>query len=285
MLFSLFSRLPLSIKVWAIQQIAFHVIGLGFEWLDNANALRKVRARETDTKPYNQLLPKVLLNQCLVLLPCMVFCEATGLCFTHKGYISTGRAILSLPVLAIGHDVVQYLTHRYLLHQPNLKLMRMLRHSVHHSTTAAKGISACYMSAPDFFLEIVLPYLVPLALVGGGGAGLRFHSLVVASGAFGGIYEHSGYDLALAFQAVPQEKGDAWYWKMLASVMADIVSTRAHHEHHSRGQVSFSDGFGSPGLCDTMFGTRWDMVPKHREDVEREWRSQSEQQTANLKYM
>ncbi|KAL6906809.1 hypothetical protein GGI43DRAFT_241447 [Trichoderma evansii] len=274
--FTLFSRLPLSVKVWAIQQLAFHVISLVFEWLDSSNALRKVRAREADnSKSYKRMLPKVLLNQCLVLLPCMVLSEATGLCFTKKGYISTGRALLSLPVLAIGHDVVQYLTHRYLLHQPNLKLMRMLRHSVHHSTTASKGISACYMSVPDFFLEIVLPYLVPLALVGGGGAGLRFHSVVVASGAFGGIYEHSGYDLALAFQANPQNKEDAWYWKVLASVLSDLLSTRAHYEHHSRGQVSFSDGFGSPGFCDSIFGTRWDMVPKHRDEVEREWRLQA----------
>ncbi|GFP56344.1 hypothetical protein TASIC1_0006051400 [Trichoderma asperellum] len=278
MLFTFFSRLPLSVKVWAVQQVAFHVIGLVFEWLDSSNALSKIRAREADTKPYKRMLPKVLLNQCLVLLPCMALCEATGLCFTNKGHISTGRAVLSLPVLAIGHDVVQYLTHRYLLHQPNLKLMRMLRHSVHHSTTASKGISACYMSAPDFFLEIVLPYLVPLALVGGGGADLRFHSLVVASGAFGGIYEHSGYDLALAFQAYPRNKEDGWYWKVLASVLSDLVSTRAHHEHHSRGQVSFSDGFGSPGICDTIFGTRWDLVPRHRDEVEREWRSQTEQQ-------
>lgn len=283
MLFTLFSRIPLSVKVWAVQQVAFHVISLAFEWLDSSNALRKVRAREADnSKSYKRMLPKVLLNQCLVLLPCMVLSEATGLCFTKKGYISTGRAALSLPVLAIGHDVVQYLTHRYLLHQPNLKLMRMLRHSVHHSTTASKGISACYMSIPDFFLEIVLPYLIPLALVGGGGADLRFHSLVVASGAFGGIYEHSGYDLALAFQATPQNKADAWYWNLLASVLSDLLSTRAHYEHHSRGQVSFSDGFGSPGFCDSIFGTRWDMVPKHRDEVEREWRLQSEKHTVHL---
>jgi hypothetical protein len=24
--------------------------------------------------------------------------------------------------------------------------------------------------------------------------------------------------------------------------------------------VSFSDGFGSPGICDTIFTTRWDLV-------------------------
>ncbi|KAM0247611.1 hypothetical protein ACHAQJ_009777 [Trichoderma viride] len=283
MLFTLFSRLPLSVKVWVVQQVAFHAISLVFEWLDRSNALSKIRVREVDDRPYKRMRPLVVLNQCIVLLPCMALAEATGLCFTRKGYISTGRLVLSMPVLAIGHYIVQYITHRHLLHRPNRWLTRVLRHSVHHSTTASKGISACYMSAPDFFLEIVLPYLIPLALIGGGGADLRFQSLVVVLGAFGGIYEHSGYDLALAFQAYPWGKQNGDYRKFLISLLCELVSTRAHSEHHSRAMVSFSDGFGSPGICDTIFGTRWDLIPRHREEVEREWRSQSEQQPTNMK--
>lgn len=135
------------------------------------------------------------------------------------------------------------------------------------------------MSAPDFFLEIVLPYLIPLALIGGGGADMRFHSLVVVLGAFGGIYEHSGYDLALAFQASLQSKQSGAHWKILASLLCELVGNRAHSEHHSRAIVSFSDGFGSPGICDTVFGTRWDLVPRHHDEVGREWRPQSEQLT------
>jgi sterol desaturase/sphingolipid hydroxylase (fatty acid hydroxylase superfamily) len=151
-------RLPLCLHVWLVQQLAFHAIGLFFEWCDRTGLLRPLRAREVDKKSYIQLLPRVLRNQCAVLLPCMALTQAAGLCFTGSSQLPLWRFILSLPAMAIGHDVVQYVVHRHLLHRPNLRLMRVLRHSVHHSTTASRGISACYMSAPDFFLEIVLSY-------------------------------------------------------------------------------------------------------------------------------
>jgi len=41
-----------------------------------------------------------------------------------------------------------------------------------------------------------------------------------------------------------------------------LVSSHAHGEHHRVGDVSFSDGFGSPGICDTLFATRWDLVER-----------------------
>jgi hypothetical protein len=39
-----------------------------------------------------------------------------------------------------------------------------------------------------------------------------------------------------------------------------LITSKAHAEHHRRSNVSFSDGFGSPGLCDTIFRTRWDLA-------------------------
>ena len=144
-------------------------------------------------------------------------------------------------LMAVGHDVVQYAAHRWLLHHPRL---RWLGHSLHHATGASKSISALYMSTSDFFLNIVCPYLVPLILIGGGGSDVLFHMLTMGLGVIGGLYEHSGYD----FGSVP-----------LARLLpASIISSHAHGEHHRRYSVSFSDGFGSPGLCDTLFGTRWD---------------------------
>jgi sterol desaturase/sphingolipid hydroxylase (fatty acid hydroxylase superfamily) len=144
------------------------------------------------------------------------------------------------------------------LHHP--KLMRKLGHAVHHSTGASKGISACYMSAPDFFLEIVLPYLLPLVLVGGGGSDVVFQLVVAGLGAFGGLYEHSGYDFAVPlrdsrlFHAVP----------LLGRILDTIITSKAHGEHHRRFNVSFSDGFGSPGICDTVMSTRWDKADAAR---------------------
>ncbi len=118
--------------------------------------------------------------------------------------------------------------------------------------------SACYQSAADFFFEIVLPYLLPLALVGGGGADVAFHTVIPALGALGGLYEHSGYDFGLAFR---NRRATGWRGR-LDAVLDRMTSSIAHGCHHTRGNVSFSDGFGSPGLCNTIFLTRWDLVPE-----------------------
>jgi sterol desaturase/sphingolipid hydroxylase (fatty acid hydroxylase superfamily) len=160
--------------------------------------------------------------------------------------------------MAVGHDVVQYIAHRYVLHRP--RFLRPLNHRLHHSTGASQAISACYMSAADFFLEIVLPYLVPLVLVGGGGADPVFHCLIAGLGAFGGLYEHSGYDFAVPFRKTQFFAN----WPRLSNRIALALTSQAHGEHHRCHNVSFSDGFGSPGLCDTLFRTRWDNAASAR---------------------
>jgi hypothetical protein len=81
-----------------------------------------------------------------------------------------------------------------------------------------------------------------------------FQLVVAGLGALGGLYEHSGYDFARAFERRDTEKPG---WRR---VLGGLVSSQAHGEHHRRSSVSFSDGFGSPGLCDTLLGTRWDKV-------------------------
>jgi hypothetical protein len=106
------------------------------------------------------------------------------------------------------------------------------------------------MSAPDFFLTIVAPYLLPLILIGGGTANVPFQLLVACLGAVGGLYEHSGYDFVSAL-GVPGRR--------IALIPSSLISSHAHGEHHRRSRVSFSDGFGSPGLCDLVFRTRWDL--------------------------
>ncbi|KAJ5652251.1 hypothetical protein N7507_009677 [Penicillium longicatenatum] len=170
--------------------------------------------------------------------------------------------------MALGHEIVQYLTHRYLLHSSNKTMMRILRHSVHHTTKASRGISACYMSSVDFFLEIVLPYLIPLTLVGGGGTDVRFHYLVAGLGAMGGVYEHSGYDFGVRLRKQPKSIDGAENSKLqiprfLTWILAGILDNRSHGEHHAQSNVSFADGFGSPGACDTLFGTRFNLSQRN----------------------
>lgn len=269
--------LPISVYAWALQQLVYHAVGLLFEFFDRSGVIRQFKVRDTDRKSYTRMLPRVLANQCFILLPCMILSQILGFCFTEQPrHLSWSRFLISLPVMAVGHDIVQYLTHRYLLHQPVIPLMRALKHSIHHSTGATKAISACYMSAPDFFLEIVLPYLVPLALVGGGGSDILFHSLVAGLGAVGGLYEHSGYDFSVLVRQ--SKRSDLTMQGFVVSQFLDnLLDNRSHSEHHVKANVSFSDGFGSPGICDTLMGTRWDLFAKRRMDnAEREWQHQRE---------
>ncbi|KAI5457810.1 hypothetical protein BGZ63DRAFT_433328 [Mariannaea sp. PMI_226] len=271
MMFPSFSHFPLSIRVWLLQELVFHIFGLACEWCDRKGALQQFKVKAKDRKSYTQILPRIFFNQVTILLPCMVLTEVLGWCFCGGSQLPPARFLVSLPAMAIGHDVIQYATHRYLLHLPYVPLMRALRHSVHHTTTASRGISACYMSAPDFFLEIVLPYLIPLSLIGGGQADLLFHSAIAGLGAVGGIYEHSGYDFSVKLRH--QGAITHWWPGIIGQLLSYFLDNRSHSEHHSRGSVSFSDGFGSPGICDTIFGTRWDLVDKHRQAAEAEWQA------------
>ena len=242
--------IPLSIVVWAGHMVVFHGVGAGFEWCDRSGGLRRFKVRSRDRLSYARFLPRVLYNQIFVLLPAMWLLQVLGLAFAGAPRIGLGFAVIVLVAMTVGHDIVQYVTHRFIMHNRRL---HWLRHNLHHSTGASKSISACYMSAPDFFLTIVCPYLVPLVLVGGGTADLGFQLLLVSLGAIGGLYEHSGYDFAAGL------KQSTLLSRVLSWVPASLASSHAHGEHHRRACVSFSDGFGSPGLCDAIFRTRWDL--------------------------
>jgi sterol desaturase/sphingolipid hydroxylase (fatty acid hydroxylase superfamily) len=244
--------LPLSVLTWITTMAIFHAVGVGFEYCDRTGLFKSAKVRRADRLAYFDLLPRVVFNQVFVLLPCMIALQWAGLAFLGPAHLGPLRIIANLALMAVGHDVVQYVAHRYVLHQP--RLMRTLGHAVHHSTGASKAITACYMSAPDFFLEIVLPYLLPLVLVGGGGSDIFFQIFVAGLGAFGGLYEHSGYDFAVPLR-------ETRFFKiapLIGRVIAATITSKAHGEHHRRFNVSFSDGFGSPGICDTVFSTRWD---------------------------
>lgn len=246
--------LPLAAVAWAVHMVVYHGLALAMEWCDRTGRLRRFKVRRPDGRSYRDVLPRVLVNQCGILLPCMLLCQWTGAAFVGAPHLGIVRFVVNLALLGIGHDVVQYVTHRGLLHQPRFV---WLGHGIHHSTNGSRGVSACYMAPADFFLEIVCPYLLPLIAVGGGGSDVLFQLLVPSLGAIGGLYEHSGYDFAVA--AVPARTSRAPF---LARMVASLASSHAHGEHHRRGNVSFSDGFGSPGLCDTLFRTRWDLRPQ-----------------------
>jgi len=245
--------LSVAVVAWALHMVVYHGIARGFEWLDGTGYLQHFRVRRPERRGYAALLPRVLFNQCIILLPCMLALEWSGLAFVGEPHLDASWFIGALLLMTVGHDVVQYIGHR-LMHRRSL--LRLLGHHVHHSTGASRAVSACYMSGPDFFLEIVLPYLLPLVLIGGGGSDLLFHVVAMGLGAVGGLYEHSGFDFARALRG---EKSTPLRTS-ICNFIAEKISSHAHAEHHKRSTVSFSDGFGSPGICDTVFRTRWDLA-------------------------
>jgi sterol desaturase/sphingolipid hydroxylase (fatty acid hydroxylase superfamily) len=232
--------------------IVFHGTGAIFAGCDRVGALQGFKVGRRERFAYKEFLPRVVFNQTCILLPAMWLCQRTGLAFGGPHHVSLRFALSAIALIAVGHDVVQYGSHRFLLHNP---FFRVLGHGLHHSTGASCSISACYMSAPDFFLTIVCPYLVPLILIGGGSGNLGFQLLVACLGAVGGLYEHSGYDFSVFGGKRAMSCGSF----RLRRIAGFLVSSHAHREHHRRSCVSFSDGFGSPGLCDTIFRTRWDL--------------------------
>ena len=245
--------LPLSVLTWTVQMAVFHGVGLAFEWADRTGALASFKVRRSERRSYLELLPRVLFNQVFVLLPTMVVFQLAGLAFTGAPHLTVLHFLVAMALMSVGFDIVQYGFHRWVLHAP--RLMHTLGHNVHHSTGTAKAISAIYMSQSDFFLEIVLPYLVPLALVGAGAA-IVFHLTVASLGAIVGLYEHSGYDFAARLQTDKARglRGRA------RRFFALLITSKAHREHHRVGNVSYSEGVGSLGICDTIFKTRWDLA-------------------------
>ena len=135
---------PLFLTVWVAQMIAYHGIGLWFLWLDRTGRFARFKTRPVESRPYLEILPRVLANQVFILLPAMGLMQALGLAYFGEEHIGLGMAILSLVGLSVGHDVVQYAFHRFIMHRADL--MNRLGHAVHHSTIGSRGISACCSS-------------------------------------------------------------------------------------------------------------------------------------------
>lgn len=106
-----------------------------------------------------------------------------------------------------------------------------------------------YMSAPDFLLEIVIPYLVPLIVLSKTNlCNTPTCIAILPLGAFGGLYEHSGYNF---FEGIA------------------ALDTTVHGLHHRFYNCSFADGVGAPSILDTAMGTSCNAGPPAK--VFRKW--------------
>ncbi|KAJ8905034.1 hypothetical protein NDN08_001546 [Rhodosorus marinus] len=233
-------KFPIALVAWMLMMFTFHFLCGTLEICDQKKWLVQFRRKPAgDRKTYKEMMPRILINQIFLMLPCMIIAEKLGLCYQSKQVlISVPSLVYNFLVMGIGHDVIFYVGHRYLLH--SRWGYKLFGHDVHHSTSANCALSAFYMANVDFCFEILLPYLIPMWLMGPESC-VAFSLLAPSIGAVGGLYEHSGYE----------------FFPNLS-----IASTKAHFMHHNLGFVSFADGFGSPGLMDWTFGTTYEHYQK-----------------------
>lgn len=128
----------------------------------------------------------VYCNQFLVLLPFMICLDHFQLTQYRDG-IDFLELVWSLFMGQLTYYIVFHALHK-ILHWPRLYRF----HKLHHSTRALRASTAFYMSALDFFLEIVAPMSVWFLLY----PQERFsHACIMVSlGTVMGMYQHSGYD-------------------------------------------------------------------------------------------
>lgn len=237
-----------TILSFALFFILFHTVALTFEIFDRLQVLHSYKIfHATQTTPsYRKMLPQVVFNQLFVMFPTMLLWTRLGLTYNKSrdappGIIPQVLSYLSCATLApFIHEVLFYVPHRFLLHSH--WGFKHLNHALHHSSRAHSAISAMYMAPIDFFLECVLPYVVPLTTLTRMSILPRTHAvLMLPIGALGGLYEHSGYNF------IP---------------MIDSLDTRTHGLHHANYNCSFADGFGSTNILDPFLGTACNnMVP------------------------
>jgi len=244
-------QIPVVILSWTSFCLVFHVFAACFALIDHelfvsrdlSRYLLRFKVSKIGMKNYWNMLPLVLFNQLFVMLPCMLAFTWYGFGFHEPAYRSIVSMLYRTPLLlgflSIGHDIIFYLGHRFILHTS--WGIPIFRHDIHHRAKASSAISALYMHPLDFFLEVVLPFLIPFALVSNLSSSY-LNILMPGIAALGGCYEHSGFN----------------FWPNVTG-----LDTRLHISHHARWNVSFSDGVGSANLMDSMFGTAADVNALH----------------------
>ena len=81
---------PLSVVTFAAMMLVYHGIGYAFEWCDRTGHLKSAKVRDADRLSYRELLPRVLVNQFLILLPAMVLLQWAGLAFSGAAHFVKG---------------------------------------------------------------------------------------------------------------------------------------------------------------------------------------------------
>ena len=231
-----------ALQSFALGMLVFHGMGTVLQIFDAYGICQQFKEfKATDKMPtYYEMLPQVLWNQIVILLPCMMITGYTRWTVPNENEVNLTanmnmvlKWFCALIIGLSGHEICFYLTHRFLLHSK--WGWTFFEHHVHHSAKTHSSISAMYMSSLDFLVEIVVPFLVPVMVVCALNLSDRFTVItLLPSGTIGGILEHSGYNFLPQFT---------------------LTDTAPHARHHRMKNCSYADGFFAPNILDNVFET------------------------------
>lgn len=222
--------------VWLSGFLTFNIGGFIFFFIDKYDLLSsyKIANKNEYNISYIDILKRSNINLLVGLLPMMWWVNYMGW-VNFDGNSDFSHSLISMLCMTEGHDIVQYIIHRWILH--NKHLYKVIGHNIHHTIIADISISSLYNSLGDFILLNGIPYILPLIMIGCNNS-VIVNCLILSLGMLGGLYEHSGYDLS-----------------RLNIYGCSILENRYHYKHHIYLKYNYSNGFGSPGVIDYIFGT------------------------------
>lgn len=141
-----------------------------------------------DCQSFNHFRSRALVNQCCIFLLCVKITQVVDVLLCRPDPPSSDLICsFSYPqwTMALGHHVVQYLTHQYLVHSPRKRTIRLLGLLIHCVTANSRGASACQVKSRCFLFETLCAYLTRLIVVSAGSADVFFQYLSCRPGSLG----------------------------------------------------------------------------------------------------
>mmetsp|Transcript_526 Transcript_526/g.1800 ORF Transcript_526/g.1800 Transcript_526/m.1800 type:complete len:239 (-) Transcript_526:461-1177(-) len=136
---------PTAFLAWLSLMVTFHTVCGFLELCDRRKWLQRFRRQPAgDSITYAEMMPRILFNQVVLMLPAMLLSERLALGYNSRVLFNSVPSLAAcLAVMGIGHDVIFYIGHRYLLH--SRWGYKRFGHDLHHSTKANCAAGAFYM--------------------------------------------------------------------------------------------------------------------------------------------
>ena len=234
--------------MWLVHMVAWHATCGLFALCDARGWFLRYKLIRRDRVSYASVMPLVLFNQCVILLPCILAVAHLGLGLRGVAQYAWWCVALHIWLFGYAHDALFYAGHAIMHTRLGYKLFS---HRVHHLSNGATAAASMYMAPQDFVFEIVVPTLVFFMFYD---TSWHFDMCIAIVGSAAPSFEHSGYYVPLPWNS---------------------FDTRPHISHHQkRPHGSFSEGIFSSSMCDWLFGTA--ISEKERKDLTAHGRTASQ---------